>query len=52
MIDFNQTRPWSRKKSDIDELVEALYVNDHCVRPRPEDPLYRSFVLATWMRIH
>lgn len=39
--------------SDINELVEALYVNDpRYVRPHSENPLYRSLIWATWMRMY
>jgi len=47
VIDFNQMRPWSRKKNDIYQLVEAFFSNDpYYPRPRPEDPLYQKFCLG------
>ena len=40
-------RPWSRKKNEVHELVEAFFTNDpYYPRPRPEDPLYRKFCLG------
>lgn len=40
-------RPWSRKENEINQLVEAFFVNDpYYPRPRPEDPLYQKFCLG------
>jgi hypothetical protein len=40
-------RPWSRKKDEIHQLVEAFFSNDpYYPRPRPADPLYQKFLLA------
>ena len=45
-------RPWSRKKEEINQLVESFFTNDpYYPRPRPQDPLYQKFVSVTRMRI-
>ena len=45
-------RPWSRKKNDIHQLVEAFFSNDpYYPRPRPEDSLYQKFCLG-YMEVH
>ena len=40
-------RPWSRKIEDLNQLVEAFFLNDpYYPRPRLADPLYKIFRLA------
>ena len=44
---FPKMRPWSRKKNEVHQLVEACFSNDpYYPRPRPEDPLYQKFCLG------
>ena len=43
-------RPWSWKKDEIHQLVEAFFINDPYY-PRPEDPLYQNFCLG-YLEIH
>jgi len=45
-------RPWSRKKDEIHQLVEAFFINDpYYPRPRPEDSLYQKFCLG-YLEVH
>jgi Zinc finger protein len=44
---FPEMRAWSRKKEDLHQLVESLFINDpYYPRPRPEDPLYQKFCVG------
>jgi hypothetical protein len=44
---FHKMRPWSRKKNEVHQLVEAFFNNDpYYPRPRPADPLYQKFCLG------
>ena len=44
---FPKMRPWSRKKNEVHQLVEAFFSNDpYYPRPRPADPLYQKFCLG------